>query len=503
MKSITKNNIRTSFYPLWQQYNRYKAYLLRYPKSGNGFEAISRAKMIEYNKVRIHGAKPIFCYNPFVNLFFNIYGNAIACCRSHTNVLGTYPNQSIKDIWFGGKINKMREHMIHNDLNMGCEYCKLQIESNRFHSLPSIHSEKFATDKHDVFPQILELELSNTCNLQCVMCSGRVSSSIRKHRENLPPIVSPYDDAFVDQLEEFIPHLKMICFYGGEPFLIDLYYKILNLVIKINPAIKIYVVTNGTVFNQKIANLLQSVYFMLSVSIDSLKPELFSQIRVGAKLDEVIENFKKFQKLTNGNTIISHTPMRLNWDETPDIINFCTQHNVRVGLSYVEGPAKFALWSFMPDKLDEVYKFYQNVQFESTANHYTAIYNIQVFNEWKEQVKFFRDNNRNILLSYKDINQSFNNSLIQVQLFYKRLYEIIPNNCITYEQAMSVIDYLVIKKPRIPVHLDMLNNIVSDMEDIIKKGTVVKAKQVLKDTNSFTEYLQQYLNEDLFWAKYY
>jgi hypothetical protein len=186
--------------------------LQRYPKSGNGFEAVSRETMSQYNSLRYHGAKKLFCYNPYVNIFFNVSGDAIACCRSHENILGTYPPQSIKEIWFGEKYEKMREHMLHNDLNMGCDYCKLQLESNRFHSMPSMIQDEFATSEKGIYPKTIELELSNKCNLECVMCSGRVSSSIRKNRENLPPLEIKYDDDFFQQLKEFIPHAENISF---------------------------------------------------------------------------------------------------------------------------------------------------------------------------------------------------------------------------------------------------------------------------------------------------
>ncbi|MDY0161456.1 MAG: twitch domain-containing radical SAM protein [Bacteroidales bacterium] len=502
MKSITKKNIRTSFYPLWQQYNKFKAYLLRYPKSGNGFETVSQSKMIQYNKVRYHGAKRLFCYNPFVNIFFNINGDAIACCRSHQTVLGKYPEQSIKEIWFGKRFEKMREHMLHNDLNMGCEYCKLQIESNRFHSLPSMHPEEFATDKVGIFPRILELELSNTCNLQCVMCSGRVSSSIRKHREKLPPIVSPYDEAFVDQLKEFIPHLKKICFYGGEPFLIDIYYKILDIVIKINPSIRIYAVTNGTIFNQKIANLLKSVPFNLLVSIDSLKPDLFSQIRVGAKLNEVIENFKKFQNLTNGNTSISHTPMRLNWTETPDIIKFCNQHNSRVNLSYVDKPANIALWSLSIEKLDEIYNFYQKIKFESTANQYTEKYNIKVFNEWKEQIRFFRNRNSEIMKSFGNLEYKFEELNTNLTQTIHSFFQHVPNNWMTFDQALNIIDIEVLEKPNTPAKLEAVKIIIEDFTKIDMIQTD-HGRSFLTDIDKFKEYASSLISEDQFWARYY
>jgi len=503
MKSITKKNIRTSFYPLWQQYNKFKAYLLRYPKSGNGFEAVSQSKMIQYNKVRYHGAKPLFCYNPFVNIFFNINGDAIACCRSHETVLGKYPEQSIKEIWFGKRFEKMREHMLHNDLNMGCNYCKLQIESRRFHSIPSVHADQYASSKNGKYPKVIELELSNNCNLQCVMCTGRVSSSILKYREKLPPIVSPYDDAFVNQLKEFIPHVKKICFYGGEPFLIDIYYKIWDIIIELNPKVEVLAVTNGTIFNQRIKTIVESINFSIVISIDSLKKERFEKIRKGADFDVVINNFHKFRKIVKSQITISHTPMILNWRETPAIIEFGNQYGAHINLSFVEKPSHLALWNLTPQKLQEIYEYYNSIEWDMSYDSVITSYNLRVFNEWKEQVRFFRDRNSDILQSFEDIDQLFNNSLINLHEVSKKLFKLISKNCIIYDEAMKIIDYQIIQKTRTPIHVIAIDHITSDMERLISNNKPMEAEKVLKDKTSFTQYVLRYLNEDTFYSTYY
>ena len=55
------------------------------------------------------------------------------------------------------------------------------------------------------WPKHIEFALSNTCNLQCVQCSGELSSAIRAQREHRPPLRSPYGDAFFDEIQEFLP----------------------------------------------------------------------------------------------------------------------------------------------------------------------------------------------------------------------------------------------------------------------------------------------------------
>lgn len=396
MNDIRKK-IGIAIYPAWRVFNSIKSNFLNYPKSGNNYNSISSKIMIEFNKYRFYGSKKLFCYNPFVNLFFNTYGNGIACCRSHKNVLGSYPQQTIKEIWFGEKAEKLRNHMLHNDLSMGCDYCKFQIDSKRFHGLPSMQSEQYSTTKIGNFPRIIEFELSNRCNLECIMCSGRVSSSIRQNRENLEPLPFPYDDNFVEQLKEFIPHLKQAYFFGGEPFLIEIYYKIWYEIIKINPKIELYAVTNGTIMNDRIISILKKTNFRITVSLDSLLKSKAEQIRVGCDFDVVLENIFKFTEYSGNRVSISHTPMTINCFETPDIIKFCNKNNFRINLSYVEYPANLALWGLMPDELDEIYSFYNGVEWDKRDENFISKYNIQVFNEWKEQIRFFRDKNKDIL----------------------------------------------------------------------------------------------------------
>ena len=121
----------------------------------------------------------------------------------------------------------------------------------------------------------MEFEMSNQCNLECIMCNGYVSSSIRQNRDKLPPVHSPYDEKFVTQLRPFIPHLREAKFFGGEPFLIPLYFKMWDAMMEINPSINIFVITNGTVLTDKVKTLLSLGNFELAVSIDSIRKDRY------------------------------------------------------------------------------------------------------------------------------------------------------------------------------------------------------------------------------------
>jgi MoaA/NifB/PqqE/SkfB family radical SAM enzyme len=148
------------------------------------------------------------------------------------------------------------------------------------------------------YPRVMEFELSNTCNLECIMCNGYFSSSIRKNREHLPPIESPYNDKFVDELDEFIPHLTDAKFLGGEPFMIDIYLSIWERIRKLNPNIRIHITTNGTFLNNRIKDLLEGLKAGIILSIDSVNKETYPKIRVNGSYDKVMENLEYFRDYT-------------------------------------------------------------------------------------------------------------------------------------------------------------------------------------------------------------
>jgi MoaA/NifB/PqqE/SkfB family radical SAM enzyme len=378
----------------YQKVARLKLPFLRYPVSKDGFVAVSSEKMKEFNSVRYHGPKKLACYNPFVNLYFNSRGQAVVCCRNQDTVLGTYPENSIKDIWFGKIADRLRQHLLHNDLTMGCKYCEHQFNTSRFYGLPSMHADYYSSTKIS-YPKILELELSNTCNLQCIMCSGIVSSSIRKNRENLPPLDNHYDNEFVNQLKEFLPHAKEIKFYGGEPFLIDTYYKIWDYLMEIKSTAKLHVVTNGTVLTDKVRNYLKNLNFTITVSFDAMNKELFESIRVGADFDKVKANIEEYNVLLGGKGLsLSFTPMKVNCREVPLVIDYCNTMNATINLSFVENPASMALWTLPSKDLKELEIFYNGYTFKQHSG-VNAEYNITAYKQFVSQIEIYYETNKN------------------------------------------------------------------------------------------------------------
>jgi len=289
-------------------------------------------------------------------MFFGADGNVHSCCVNRSYILGSYPEHELIQIWKGNKIRKFRRYMKRNDLNHGCHECKYWLEKGNSEALLAPFYDHLEIPKR--FPAILEFELSNSCNLECIMCFGQFSSSILKNREQLPPIKMQYDENFVHQLENFIPHLKETIFKGGEPFLINIYYQIWEKIIELNPDCVIYVQTNATILNNRIKEMLNRANFRMAVSIDSLKKEIFEKIRINAHFDQVIENIRYLADYSNNKNnamIMAVCPMRMNWKEIPDIMDFCYELKAIIRFNTVWFPAKHSLWNLSANELKEIH----------------------------------------------------------------------------------------------------------------------------------------------------
>jgi len=298
------------------------------------------------------------CYAPFISMNFDQTGTITACCFNRKQLLGTYPNNSVAQVWNGNALKELRNALMQNDLTKGCQQCGKMIVEGNFESVLIRHFDDHADlsgalkkaprstgilnrlldrKRPDLTPVMLEFELSNHCNLECIMCGGKWSSAIRKNREGLPPLKSPYDKAFVEQIREFLPNLSRANFLGGEPFLIGIYYDIWEAIIEANPNIEVAITSNGTMLNQRAKLVIEQLnQCKVTLSIDSLQKETWESIRRNGKFENLRANI---DWLLNAGKLRSFSvcPMIQNWKEMPEIMAFCVQHNLDIYFNIVYG----------------------------------------------------------------------------------------------------------------------------------------------------------------------
>jgi MoaA/NifB/PqqE/SkfB family radical SAM enzyme len=258
------------------------------------------------------------CRSPHVALRFSPDGRVHACCVNESYQLGRIGERSIREVWEGAELARLRTALDAADFALGCQDCgMLHATGHREHTQAAAF-DRFPQPDGPSWPRRLEFALSNTCNLRCVQCSGDLSSAIRAQREHRPPLRSPYDDAFFEELRDFLPHLEVAVFIGGEPFLSRECRRVWDLLIEMDLHPEVHVTTNATVWDDRVEHYVRSLAMNVCVSVDGATPEVNDAIRLGSDLREVRVIRDRFRSLTRELDRvfgINHCLMVQNWHE--------------------------------------------------------------------------------------------------------------------------------------------------------------------------------------------
>jgi len=388
------------------------------------------------------------------SLLFQPSGEVLPCHYNRGYILGKYPENSIREIWKGNKRKILVKSIRTNKYNLGCFACKNDID-NGLDQFVGKNKYNYIGSSHSNFPLSMEFQLDNICNLECIMCSGEYSSGIRKHREKGEKYLSPYDDKFIEQLEQFIPHLKHAAFTGGEPFLINIYYKLWDRIKVLNPDCNIYISTNGTVLNEKVKSYLERLSFNLTISIDSLDKERYEAIRKNATLEKTLENIEYFiQYCKEKNTVVNIKclVMPQNYQDIPFLFSYFSKKNIGIFPKVAFLPQFASFESLNKNELTVITNFYKKQSFINQSE--IQLSNIERFNELIRQIESINPESNNILLNTEmqlgEIKKEFENQLIENInkldksirkdiYFYKKILELLYNSIVDENELKTAI----------------------------------------------------------------
>jgi radical SAM protein with 4Fe4S-binding SPASM domain len=194
----------------------------------------------------------------------------------------------------------------------------------------------------DSYPRRLVLELTNACNLNCIMC-GRNESSFTKNF---------FDISYLYRLEPALSYVEEVTLFGwGEPTIHPRFKDILEFLN--NFPVKKYFVTNGTTLH-KIEDLLFNFKVdIMAVSLDGACEATNDKIRRGASFNKIVSSLKKITARKRKNRL--HYPyinfvmtlMKSNLYELPEMVNLAAD----IGLEEVKA---VYLTAFNRDLADEV-----------------------------------------------------------------------------------------------------------------------------------------------------
>lgn len=305
------------------------------------------------------------CYAPYLSMDFDATGAIRLCNHSHSEVGNVRSGDSVLGIWRGAAYERYRAEFSNYILDEhNCPHCVRQCQAGSGHHVFATEQfDRWANDdRHPAYPKRLIFRLNSTCNLACIMCDGMTSSRIRKERDGLPPTPSAYNDSFFAEMEQILPHVDHIEFYGGEPFLVAEHQRIFEILQKVKAKCSIYVNTNTTAINAKAKAALETLNFVeIAVSMDAVSQEVHADVRRGMNNTTFHRNFQYFLDLRarrNVNVMLNVTEHRKNWFELAEIFRFAEQHKVYLHINTCIHPHNVTLYTLPEDQLRYLYSYF-------------------------------------------------------------------------------------------------------------------------------------------------
>jgi MoaA/NifB/PqqE/SkfB family radical SAM enzyme len=329
------------------------------------------------------------------------------------------------------------------------------------------------------YPVLMDFSLENTCNLKCIMCDASLSSSIQKEKKHIAKQKEfIYDEKFLLQLEEFIPHLKHAVFTGGEPFLINTYYTIWERMINVNPEIQINITTNGTIWNKRIENLLKKGKFNITISTDSFVKETYETIRIGAKFNETLKHIQYFAEYCNKqDTVFTVTicPMQINRFEIPEIVNRCNQNAWNFTYNIVLKPWGQALWSLPILDLQKLISFYESALIK--VDNDISAQNKKHFNSLISLLKTWEHKMRTYYKTQQDKKQIESLKKQICKTIIRRAGQGLDIEHINQERIMKILNTM----PEILIQVKFLNYVENIRENMLIKEFIENDNDTIAD----------------------
>jgi organic radical activating enzyme len=255
-----------------------------------------------------------FCPLPFTSIEADPMGQCKVCCLSTETIPGIHLREhTLSDAFQSDYMADLRQQFLQNKKPHSCQRCWDEESagrvSKRMHSINKLRSVRIDSGITEL--QFIDLKLGNICNLKCRICGSfssskwaaeeiAISSNNTTARENLKKGNWPRNSRdFWKDLKQNLGKVKYFEFTGGEPFLIEEHFDLLQLAVDqgLSQEIEIHYNSNTTIVPTQGLKLWPHFKKVeIALSIDDMA-DRFEYQRYGAVWQESLENLQKFKDL--------------------------------------------------------------------------------------------------------------------------------------------------------------------------------------------------------------
>jgi MoaA/NifB/PqqE/SkfB family radical SAM enzyme len=265
-----------------------------------------------------------FCVLPWISLEASPVGTVRPCCLADDEIVDNSDHKfelstaNFADIQNSNHMRRLRQQFLDGEQPQTCRKCWTEERagrtSKRMHTLDRLKHMGISSEwTQDAKPlMFLDLKLGNICNLKCRICGSWSSSQFATEEIAFLPKDEqkkshaytmlragawPRDNPqFWDQIDSVLNDIRYIEFTGGEPFMIEEHFAMLQGMVDRGIAhnVEIHYNTNGTHYPEQAESIWQHFKTVeIAFSIDDVGPR-FEYQRSNADWNNVQSNIEKF-----------------------------------------------------------------------------------------------------------------------------------------------------------------------------------------------------------------
>jgi pyruvate-formate lyase-activating enzyme len=260
-----------------------------------------------------------FCPAKWDELVINTsYNYVYGCCKAR-------PEKFVNN--YNEIIDHQKQNLLNNVQDSSCSYCwnseKTNSTSLRTQLLKKFDVSTFDEYKNNKFPKLVEINVGNACNMQCMYCNPKFSSQWEKdvqdqkyqlYTDRHAYNIDIKNKQLVDENLELLNTLQFetLRIIGGEPLINKKFFNILDT---IDHKGVLTLVSNLMVDKKSIDKLLtyrnKFKYIVINVSLDSCQ-EISEFVRYGIDYDLFLKNLDYLLERSEGNIKINILSLMTN-----------------------------------------------------------------------------------------------------------------------------------------------------------------------------------------------
>jgi MoaA/NifB/PqqE/SkfB family radical SAM enzyme len=402
-----------------------------------------------------------FCAALWTSIFQNPDGMVAPCCvwdsDTEQHGLGNVNKSTLAEIYKSPTVLKLKEKMLSGERLNECNFCnKLETDIPGSDGSKSFFNDNFFEsidwDSSDTKFLYWDLRISNLCNFKCRMCFHDLSSAwyddailiadkIENRNKPNERIIKINDKSkFWNELETHYEHVQSIYFAGGEPFINEHHFKILQDLIdrQLNSNIKLIVNTNlsTTEFKkEKVLNYYKHFnHVVFGFSIDG-SYKIGEYIRKGLDYSQWKLNVREFVNFINERNTMNITYVFqfaygvTNLDNICDFIldlvndGLLLDAQCKFNFQPIMNPIEQSVVSLPPEIFTKFKKDYTNLKIELISRGFTEHFIEPLDNEIKSILEYIKSNP----FEKTHLNNFYKNQIILDEIRGEDIFKILPD----------------------------------------------------------------------------